>query len=103
MPLAQNERRPRYQVIASELRTQIVSGALGIDTMLPTEMELCERYDVSRYTVRAALRQLRELGLIHAPGIGHAGCFCSPKKQLRPISQLALRASALPKHDIRTG
>ena len=54
MPLAQNERRPRYQVIASELRTQIESGALGIDTMLPTEMELCERYDVSRYTVRAA-------------------------------------------------
>ncbi len=64
MPLAQNERRPRYQVIASELRTQIESGALGIDTMLPTEMELCERYDVSRYTVRAALRQLRELGLV---------------------------------------
>lgn len=64
MSLAHNRRRPRYQVIASDLRTEIASGALAVGAMLPTEMELCERYDVSRYTVRAALRQLRELGLV---------------------------------------
>ncbi|MBT5571047.1 MAG: GntR family transcriptional regulator [Alphaproteobacteria bacterium] len=64
MSLAQNEGLPRYQAIAAELRTEIVSGALDIGAMLPTEMELCGLYDVSRYTVRAALRQLREEGLV---------------------------------------
>lgn len=64
MSLAQNEHRPRYQIIASDLRTQIESGLLKVESMLPTEMELCGRYEVSRYTVRAALRQLRELGLV---------------------------------------
>jgi len=64
MSLAQNRRRPRYQVIAADLRAEIASGALAVGAMLPTEMEFCERYDVSRYTVRAALRQLRELGLV---------------------------------------
>ena len=63
MSLAQNEGLLRYQVIATELRTEIVSGTLEVGAMLPTEMELCARYDVSRYTVRAALRQLREEGL----------------------------------------
>lgn len=64
MSLAQNEGLPRYQVIATELRTEIVSGTLEVGATLPTEMELCARYDVSRYTVRAALRQLREEGLV---------------------------------------
>lgn len=65
MSLAQNHSRPRYQLIANELRSEILSGTLAVGAMLPTEMELCERYDVSRYTVRAALRQLREEGLVN--------------------------------------
>lgn len=64
MSVAPNHSRPRYQMIATDLRSEILSGSLQVGAMLPTEMELCERYDVSRYTVRAALRQIREEGLV---------------------------------------
>ncbi len=56
--------RPRYQIIADELMADITSEKISVGSMLPTEMELCRRYDVSRYTVREALRQLRELGMV---------------------------------------
>ena len=56
--------RPRYQVIADDLMADIAAEKFAVGSMLPTEMELCERYDVSRYTVREALRQLRELGMV---------------------------------------
>lgn len=56
--------RPRYQVIADDLMADIAAEKFPVGSMLPTEMELCQRYDVSRYTVREALRQLRELGMV---------------------------------------
>ena len=56
--------RPRYQVIADDLMEDIAAEKFAVGSMLPTEMELCQRYDVSRYTVREALRQLRELGMV---------------------------------------
>lgn len=56
--------RPRYQIIADDLMADIAAERFAVGSMLPTEMELCQRYDVSRYTVREALRQLRELGMV---------------------------------------
>lgn len=55
---------PLYVQIARELKEQIVSGAYPVGAQLPTEDELCERFSVSRYTVREALRRLREDGLV---------------------------------------
>lgn len=56
--------RPLYKVIADDLRTAITTREYPVGAMLPTELELCARYAVSRYTVRAALRELREQGLV---------------------------------------
>ncbi len=54
----------RYEQIAKTLGERIASGALAVGDSLPTEAALCKTYDVSRYTAREALRQLRDAGLI---------------------------------------
>jgi GntR family transcriptional regulator len=55
---------PRYVEVARTLREEIAAGAYPIGDMLPTEVELCRAFDISRHTVRDALRVLREEGLI---------------------------------------
>ena len=55
---------PRYQQIADELTARIASGRYPVGGLLPTEMELCEQYGISRSTVREALRRVRDAGLI---------------------------------------
>lgn len=57
-------RQPRYQKVADDLTKRIGSGKYPVGGHLPTEMELCRHYDISRHTVREALRQLRDAGLI---------------------------------------
>lgn len=51
---------PLYLRVARALRHEIVDGAYSTGARLPTEDELCRRFGVSRYTVREALRRLRE-------------------------------------------
>jgi GntR family transcriptional regulator len=55
---------PRYQRVADDLVKRIGSGKYPVGGYLPTEMELCGHYGISRHTVREALRQLRDAGLI---------------------------------------
>ncbi len=55
---------PLYAQVARTLKDEIVSGAWPVGSQLPTEDELCARFSVSRYTVREALRRLREDGLV---------------------------------------
>ncbi|MGX9787993.1 GntR family transcriptional regulator [Mycobacterium sp. MMS18-G62] len=54
----------RYLQVARTLRKEIVDGVYPVGSQLPTEHELCERFAVSRYTVREALRRLREDNLV---------------------------------------
>lgn len=56
--------RPRYQKLADALIGEIGAGKFPLGSMMPTELELCERFKVSRYTVREALRRLEEMGLV---------------------------------------
>lgn len=53
-----------YVRIALELKAQIGGGEYPVGSRLPTEDELRRRFGVSRQTVRAALRILRQDGLI---------------------------------------
>jgi GntR family transcriptional regulator len=46
------------------LKDEIIKGVYPVGSQLPTEEELCERFSVSRYTVREALRRLREDRLV---------------------------------------
>lgn len=54
----------RYLQVARALRKEIVDGVYPVGSQLPTEHELCERFEVSRYTVREALRRLRDDNLV---------------------------------------
>lgn len=55
---------PLYQQVFLVLREAIREGKYPIDTALPSEAELCRLFHVSRITLRRALGQLQEAGLI---------------------------------------
>lgn len=62
--------RPRQQV-EDHIRTAILSGRLKSGERLPSESELARQFDVSRTTVREALRSLSTQNLIRkTPGAG---------------------------------
>jgi GntR family transcriptional regulator len=54
----------RYLQVARTLRKEIVDGVYPVGSQLPTEQQLCERFAVSRYTIREALRRLRDDNLV---------------------------------------
>ena len=54
----------RYAELARELNQGIAEGRWAVGALLPTEFELCEQYDASRHTVRMAIAELQELGLV---------------------------------------
>jgi GntR family transcriptional regulator len=63
--------RTRYEAIAHTLLTGISSGKYPPGSLLPTEAQLCADYGVSRETVRSAMRQLIDLGMVtRRKGIG---------------------------------
>ena len=63
--------KPRYAELGDLLQASIENGEYPVGTLLPTELELCERFNVSRHTARAALAQLISAGLVQRrPGAG---------------------------------
>ena len=55
---------PMYEDIAHDLLEAIHRGQYPVGGLIPTELELAARYEVSRQTVRAAMRRLTELGAV---------------------------------------
>ena len=57
-----NRPNPKWREISEELRRRLAAGEF--DERFPTDRELVAEYDVSRHTVREAVRSLTEEGLI---------------------------------------
>lgn len=55
---------PRYVEVAAALKAEIAERGLQPGDSLPTESQLTERFRVSRFTVREALRRLAADGLV---------------------------------------
>lgn len=72
--MAFNARRsfvPAYYQIAEDLSAEVEDGRLRPGDVIPSEAQLCERYGISRMTVRQGLNMLSEAGYIHSvPGKG---------------------------------
>ena len=81
---------PRYRQIATELRANISRGKFAVGTLLPTEIEICAKYEVSRHTAREALRILTEEGLVERyQGHGTRVVASEPHAFQRSISSIA--------------
>ncbi|WP_171207536.1 MULTISPECIES: FadR/GntR family transcriptional regulator [unclassified Ruegeria] len=61
--------------IAQAIRDAIVSGALIVDERLPSEAELADQFQVSRPTVREALKRLAAQALIRTQRGATGGAF----------------------------
>ncbi len=62
---------PRYLVVAQALLRDIERGKFKVGDRIPTEMELCESFGISRYTAREAVRRLTDAGLVsRRAGVG---------------------------------
>lgn len=77
-------RRPKWQIVLDDLEERLASGE--ITDRFPTDKELVERYDVSRHTVREAVRRLRARGLVERHR--GRGSFVRADKLEQPVGSL---------------
>jgi len=91
-------RTPRYLQLAGELREAVLSGEFADGKPFPTETALCTRFDVSRFTVREALRKLEVEGLIERrrgsgttvqPAAARGGALHQPLSNVGELLQYA--------------
>jgi GntR family transcriptional regulator len=82
--------QPRYVLVANTLVNEMTRGDYGVGDRLPTELDLCKRFGISRHTVREAMRELRELGLVsRRAGVG------TVVKSVKPMQRYIESASSL--------
>jgi DNA-binding FadR family transcriptional regulator len=64
-----------FEEIAQQIRIEISEGRLKVGHRLPAERTLCEQFNVSRNTLREALRSLEHAGLIRLQKGAAGGAF----------------------------
>ena len=85
-PFSSLKKPPLSKEVEDKLREAINAGVYKPSDKLPAERELVDQFQVSRVTVRDALRNLRNLGLINVKRGVKAGAYVSePSPQ--PIIQ----------------
>lgn len=68
---------PIYDQIYSQIKSQIISGTLGEDEMLPSIRALAKDLRISFITTKRAYEELEKEGFIYTlPG---KGCYVAPK------------------------
>jgi GntR family transcriptional regulator len=82
---------PRYAQIFDTLSKRVQTGLYPIDMRLPTESELCNEFDASRFTVREALRRLVEQGMVQRrQGAGSVVISTAPRaRYVHSLSSLS--------------
>lgn len=81
-----NKETPLYKGIYDDLKKKITENVYKENTALPTEIELIDKYHVSRITMRRALSDLEHDGLIKRTR--GKGTIVLPKKKYRDLYQL---------------
>lgn len=85
--------------ISEQLRAAIMSGELKADDRLPTEGELATRYQVSRPTIREALKRLAAQNLIRSRRGPAGGTFVTRPSLEEASDSLASSATLLASMD----
>jgi GntR family transcriptional regulator len=71
--------------IATQLLDGIATGRFPVGKLLPTEFELCEQFNASRYTIRAVLQELQDQGLVsRRKNVGTRVEASRPQARFRP-------------------
>ena len=58
------EKTPIYRKIIKDIQDKVEDGTYQSGQKLPSERELCKQYQVARGTLKAALSQLKQAGLL---------------------------------------
>src|SRR5947199_9149186 len=83
--------RRTAEIVADELRRQIIDGELADGDLLPRQEVLVEQFNVSLFSLRAALRILETEGLVSVRRGNRCGAVVhAPRKSSAP-SMLGLR------------
>lgn len=90
---------PLYSLIASRMERLIASGSWSEGDRLPPERQLCRDYGVSRATLRQALGELEERGLITRHQ-GRGTFVTKPRVQLPIVGVFSIR-DAMEAHGMR--
>jgi GntR family transcriptional regulator len=77
---------PFYVQVRDALRTQIMDGALGSHEKMPSEQQMTVMFGVSRITIRQALKELENEGLIFR--VHGKGTFVSKPKAFQDLTTL---------------
>lgn len=72
---------PRYHQLALALAERIGKGEYPVGALIPGEEQLCREYSLSRHTVRSALRELQDAGLVQKRnGVGTRVIAAAPAR-----------------------